>query len=108
MENQTAKDGKVAAIISHFTIFGTIIAFLINGNKKNSFASFHIRQMMGLNLFYLINHWIVYPYLGKNAGWIVGVGLFVLWIISFMGVMKEEKKLVPFVGEKFQDWFKGI
>lgn len=108
MENQTVNEGKTAAIISHFTIIGLIIAFVLNMNNKNSFASFYIKQMLGLNVLQLLNGWVIYKYLGSTAGWIVGVLLFVLWIISLLAVLKGEKKLVPVVGEQFQNLFKGI
>ncbi|WP_028890906.1 hypothetical protein [Tenacibaculum sp. 47A_GOM-205m] len=108
MENLTVNEGKTAAIISHFTVIGLIIAFVLNMNKKNAFASFYIRQMLGLNLLYIANIWIVYRYLGNTIGWAVGVLLFVLWIISLLAVLKGEKKLVPVVGEQFQNLFKGI
>jgi len=108
MENLTVNEGKTAAIISHFTVIGLIIAFILNMNKKNAFASFYIRQMLGLNLLYMANMWIVYRYLGNTIGWALGVLLFVLWIISLLAVLKGEKKLVPVVGEQFQNLFKGI
>lgn len=34
MENLTVNEGKTEAIISHFTIIGLIIAFVLNMNKK--------------------------------------------------------------------------
>lgn len=108
MENNTITDGKTNAIISHFWIIGTIIAFVLNMNNKNAFTNFYIRQMLGLNILSFLNTWIIYKYLGGFAGWIVGVLLFVLWLISFMAVLKGEKKLIPVVGEQFQNWFKGI
>ena len=108
MENLTVNEGKTAAIISHFTVIGLIIAFVLNMNKKNAFASFYIRQMLGLNILYMANMWIVYRYLGNTIGWAVGVLLFVLWLISLLAVLMGEKKLVPVVGEQFQNLFKGI
>ncbi|CAM1341564.1 hypothetical protein [Tenacibaculum aestuarii] len=108
MKNLTVNEGKTAAIISHFTVIGLIVAFVLNMNNKNAFASFYIRQMLGLNILYMANIWIVYRYLGNTIGWAVGVLLFALWIISLLAVLKGEKKLVPVVGEQFQNLFKGI
>ncbi len=108
MENLTVNEGKTAAIISHFTVIGLIVAFVLNMNNKNAFASFYIRQMLGLNILYMANIWIVYRYLGNITGWAVGVLLFAFWIISLLAVLKGEKKLVPVVGEQFQNLFKGI
>lgn len=108
MENQTVNEGKTAAIISHFWIIGLIIAFIMNMSKKNYFSSFYIRQMIGLNALQVLNGWIVYKFLGSSAGWIVGVLLFILWITSLLGTLKSEEKLVPVVGEHFQNWFKNF
>ncbi|MDE0536078.1 MULTISPECIES: hypothetical protein [unclassified Tenacibaculum] len=108
MENLTVNEGKTAAIISHFTVIGLIVAFVLNMNNKNAFASFYIRQMLGLNILYMANIWIVYRYLGNITGWAVGLFLFAFWIISLLAVLKGEKKLIPVVGEQFQNLFKGI
>lgn len=106
MENQTVKEGKTMAIISYITWIGTLMAFIMNNEKHNSFAAFHIRQMIGLSLFSL-GISIIARIAGPVAG-ILGIGLFVLWIIGLMGAIKGEEKRVPFVGDLFQDWFKGI
>ncbi len=105
---ETISEGKVAAIISHLWIVGLVIAFIMNLNKKNTFTSFYIRQMIGLNLAQFLNGVLIYEYLGGTAGWIVGVLLFICWIISLFGAFKGEEKLVPYIGEYFQNWFQGI
>ena len=108
MENQTVNEGKTIAIISYITFIGNIVAFIMNSSKKNSFASFHIRQMIGLLLLSIINKYLIYDFLGSMAGWIVGVLLFVLWVIGFLGAIQGEEKRVPLLGDYFQDWFKNI
>ncbi len=108
MENLTANEGKTHAVISYLTILGTILAFVLNKNKKNSFASFHIRQNIGLNLLYFINYWIIKDYFSWFAFKIIAILLFILWIIGFLGVIQDEEKSVPIVGNHFQDWFKNI
>ena len=109
MKNLTSvEEGKTNAIISYITLIGTIIAIVLNNSKKNEFTSFHIRQMVGLNLLYFINHWIVYTYAGWLAGGIMGVIVFVLWFIGFMGVINGDEKKVPIFGDYFQDWFKSL
>lgn len=108
MENQTVSEGKTAAIIAYFTIFGTIIAYLMNSSKKNSFTSFHIRQMIGLFFVSMINKYVVYDFLGSTAGWVLGVLLFILWVIGFVGAIQGDEKQVPVIGEHFQKWFAGI
>ncbi len=108
MENLSSNDGKTYAFISYLTIIGTVLAFVLNNNKKITFASFHIRQNIGLNLLYFINHWIIKVYFGWFAFKVIAVLLFVLWVIGFMGMLKDEEKSVPVIGDHFQDWFKNI
>jgi len=108
MENYTVNEGKTAAIISHFWVIGLLIAFFMNNSKKNYFTSFYIRQMIGLNIIQFLNGLIIYKFLGSTAGSILGFLLFVLWIISLIGAFKGEEKLIPVVGEQFQEWFKNI
>jgi len=40
--------GKKIAIISYLTIVGLLIAYKMNVTKKSSFASYHIRQSLGI------------------------------------------------------------
>ncbi|WP_397446279.1 DUF4870 domain-containing protein [Polaribacter sp. R77954] len=108
MENTSVKDGKTIAIISHLWVVGLVIAFIMNMNKKNYFASFYIRQMIGLNILQFLNGAIIHRYFGQKIGWVLGIVLFVLWIISLIGAIQGEEKEVPVVGEHFQNWFRGI
>ena len=108
MGNQHIKDGKKTAIISYIPVIGLLISFFLNKDKKNSFASFHIRQSIGLNILYFINKWIVYSYFGITAGNIGKMGVLILFILGIIGALQEQQKLVPLLGEKFQEWFKNI
>lgn len=62
MEQNTVEEGKTIAIISYITWIGTIIAFIMNNDKKNPFASFHIRQMVGLSILSIVNSFIIARY----------------------------------------------
>jgi hypothetical protein len=50
----------------------------------------------------------VYSYFGITAGNIGKVGVLVLFILGIIGALQEQQKLVPLLGEKFQEWFKNI
>ena len=99
---QVLSDGKNVAIIAHITLIGWIIALIMNSNNKNEFASFYIRQMLGLMIVAFLLYFV------PMLGWFLNLGMIVLWIISLMGAFEGQKKLVPIVGEYFQDWFKSI
>lgn len=45
METNVSNDvqGKNIAIISYLTVIGLVLAFVMNNEKKEPFASFHIR-----------------------------------------------------------------
>lgn len=94
-------DGKTKAIVAHLTLIGWIIALVLNSQQKDEFASFYIRQMLGLIILNFV--WII-PILG----WIVGIVVLVLWILSIIGAASGEQKLTPVVGQYFQDWFKSL
>ena len=108
MENQAVHEGKSIAIISYITWIGTLVAFIMNNDKKNSFAAFHIRQMIGLSIFSLANTFIVSRYAENWTTAIISIALFILWVIGFIGAFQGEEKKVPLLGDLFQDWFRNI
>ncbi|ESU28443.1 hypothetical protein FLJC2902T_18060 [Flavobacterium limnosediminis JC2902] len=108
MENNSVQEGKTTAIISYFTILGSIIAIFMNLEPKNSFAGFHIRQAFGLNItFYILGYFI-----GYFDSWFVSIPFYVffavLFIYGFIGAVQGEMRLIPLVGEHFQKWFKNL
>nr|MBS0036799.1 hypothetical protein [Saprospiraceae bacterium] len=96
-------DGKTKAIVAHLTLIGWIIALVLNQTEnKDEFASFYIRQMLGLIILSLVISFI--PIINL-IGWIL---MLVLWILSLVGAAGGELKPSPFVGAYFQDWFKSL
>lgn len=106
MENSTVEQGKTMAIISYITIIGTIIAFIMNNSKKNLFASFHIRQMIGIFLIFLIA--IPLEKVSMTLSWAVNIFGMILWVIGLIGAIQGKESKVPLLGNQFQEWFKGI
>lgn len=105
--NSVVEEGKTMAIISYITFIGTIIAYVMNNDKKNTFASFHIRQMIGLTIISLINSFVIGRFSMAASG-VISFILLVLWIIGFIGAIQGQEKRIPVLGDMFQDWFKGI
>lgn len=101
--------GKTTAIVSYITIIGSIIAIFMNQDEnKSEFASFHIRQALGIFLtFFLLGYPIGYfdSWMISSAFWIF---IFILWIYGFLGVLSDEKKIVPLVGDIYQKMFKNL
>lgn len=94
-------DGKTKAIVAHITLIGWIIALVLNSQEKDEYASFYIRQMLGL---------LIISFLGfiPLLGIIFGIAALVLWIISLIGAASGQMKPLPVVGQYFQDWFKTL
>lgn len=102
------EQGKQTAWISYLTIVGTIIAIFMNNETKNPFASFHIRQALGIFLtFFLLG----YP-VGYFDSWMIStsfwVFILILWLFGFMSALNGEQKEVPFLGKLFQNLFKSF
>ncbi|CAM1371727.1 conserved membrane hypothetical protein [Tenacibaculum litopenaei] len=95
-------------VIAYLTIIGTAIAIVNNNKKPNPFTSFHIRQMIGLHVFSVLNTWVIRPIAGETTSNISGICLVVLWAVAFVGALNKDKKLVPFFGAYFEKWFKSI
>ena len=95
-------DGKTKAIVAHITLIGWIIALVLNSSEKDEFASYYIRQLLGLYLVGIICSFI------PVIGWIISIAVFILWILSLIGAIQGEIKESPVVGKYFQDWFKSL
>ena len=107
MEN-TLDNGKQIAIIAYLTIIGTVIAILMNSESKNTFASFHIRQSLGIFIsWFALGYFVSYfDNWGVSSGFYLFI--FILWIYGFVGAIQGEQKLVPIVGEFYQKLFKNL
>ncbi len=107
MQN-TVEEGKNIALISHITIIGTIIAIILNNDKKNSFATFHIRQTLGIFLLFFA---LGYP-VGLFDDWMISSSLyifiFILWAYSFVSALQGQMNLIPLLGSFFQKFFKNL
>ena len=96
-------DSKTKAIVAHVTVIGWIVALVVNqGENKDEFASFYIRQMLGLIILSVLLS--VIPIV-NIIGWILAV---VLWIMSLLGAAEGTLKPTPLLGEHFQTWFSSL
>ncbi|MEP2935547.1 MAG: hypothetical protein ABJM06_07495 [Gilvibacter sp.] len=108
MTETTADNGKTVAILSYITIIGWIIALVMHNGNKTKLGGFHIRQTLGIMLLYIANYilwmvltiWLLYI--------IIGLAIFVLWVLGLVGAIQGEEKPVPLLGAQFQDWFKSV
>ncbi len=108
MTASSSDNGKIVAIAAYFSIIGLIIAFVLHTNDKTELGIYHIRQSIGI---ILVSIFLLGTVMIIGIGiliTIVQIGLFVYWILGLVSAIQGEKKPVPVLGEKFQEWFKGI
>lgn len=118
MENNTTstetttnseQDNKTIAVIAYLTIIGLIIAFIMNQEKKDDFAAYHIKQVLGICICGLVLFIVgMIPILGWIISILGSLFLIYLWIVGLMNALNNKMKPLPFLGEKFEEWFKNI
>lgn len=101
--------GKTIAIVSYLTIIGLVVAYVLNTDKKDGFANFHIKQslglvVVGLGLFVLG----MVPILGWLISFFGSLFLLFLWIMGLMNAINGKEKQVPVLGKHFEDWFRNL
>ena len=105
-----AGEDRTVAILSYVTIIGFIVAIVIHSSKKTELGAFHLRQVLGLivtgvafgvcamvMVFIPIIGWIAII-----AGWCT---MLVFVVMGFISAVTGQKKPVPLLGEKYQQWF---
>lgn len=99
------EEGKTMAIISYITWIGLLVAFIMNNDKKNQFAKYHIRQSLLLTLVGIAGSFVFWIPL---VGWALAIGLLVLWVMGLLSAINGQEKEVPLLGKYAQEWFKGL
>jgi uncharacterized membrane protein len=108
MDNKNIEAGKTAAITSYILGIGVFIAMSMNAEDKNEFASFHIRQGLGLTLTFISLGLIISNFNSLMISAPMWVFISVLWSYGIFSAIKGETKPVPLLGIYFQKWLKSI
>ncbi|TDE04042.1 hypothetical protein [Flavobacterium hiemivividum] len=106
--NNTIEKGKTAAITSYILGIGVFIAMSMNSEDKNTFASFHIRQGLGITLTFISLGLIISNFNSLLISAPMWICVSVLWSYGIFSAIKGETKPMPLVGELFQKWFSNI
>lgn len=97
------------AIVAYLTIIGLLIAFIMNKDKNDPFAAYHIKQSLGLTLCGIAVFVVgMVPILGWIISFFGSLFLLYLWIMGLVNAINGKIKAVPFLGNKFEDWFQNI
>ncbi|MFN2261989.1 MAG: hypothetical protein ABR595_08005 [Psychroflexus sp.] len=116
MKIKKERKGKTAAIVAYFTIFGSILALLLNSDEnKTDFGSFHVRQGLGINLLFILIGVVVngvFDFLSDLQNMMVGFAFylfyFILWVYGFIGAVSGKKYQIPIIGSLSQTIFKKL
>lgn len=106
--NTNTEAGKTAAITSYILGIGVFIAMSMNSEDKNAFASFHIRQGLGLTLTFISLGLIISNFDNPMISISMWIFLTVLWTYGIFSAIKGETKPIPLLGKLFQKWFVTI
>lgn len=107
--NENKDQERTIAIVAYITFIGLIIAW--NKNKKNpsAFASFHIKQMLGICcvglLLFLLG---LVPKFGQYFYTIGMLFVVLLWVLGLLNAVNGEEKKLLGLSSYFQKWFKSI
>ena len=106
--NNTIETGKTAAITSYILGIGVFIAMSMNSEDKSAFASFHIRQGLGITLTFISLGLIISHFDSLMISAPMWIFVLVLWSYGITSAIKGETKPVPLLGAFFQKWLSSI
>ncbi len=107
-DQKTISEGKTAAVISYILLVGFPIAFSINGETKNPYASFHIRQGLGLTLTFISLGLVITNFESINIAFPMWIFITVLMCYGMFSAATGSTKPIPLLGNLYQKWFKNI
>lgn len=93
-----SQDEKTMAIVAWFLFFVP----LLTDQKDSKFVKFHVNQSLNLVLLsvagYVVASVLMVVLIGFLLLPVVGIGVFVLWIIGLISALNGETKRLPIIG----------
>ncbi|EDM44073.1 hypothetical protein SCB49_10797 [unidentified eubacterium SCB49] len=102
--SKEAPPGKQKAVICYITFVGLLIAMSMNSNEKHPFATIHIKNMFGITLLW-ISAKVFVAYINLILGEFLFWTAVVLLVYSLVRAIQDKKPNIPFLSEKFDEWF---
>jgi uncharacterized membrane protein len=96
VNNEISMMDKGLATLGYITLFGWLIAVLLHGWHKSNFASFHLRQSLGLIITGALLSLI------PLIGWLLNIAVCFAWLFSLFHVVQGHKVKVPLLGDFYQ------
>ena len=108
MSENTIEQGKTLALVAYLTLIGTLIAFFLNQDKRNTFTAFHVRQALGLGLLYIA----IGYFIGYFDSWMITYAFWIFFTVLFLygifGAVSGKAHKIPILGDFFQTIFKSL
>lgn len=108
MDKKTIDEGKTAAITCYILGIGVFIAMSMNANDKNTFASFHIRQGLGITVTFISSGLIISNFDSLMISTAMWIFVSILWSYGIFSAINGSTKPMPLLGNYFQKWFSSI
>ncbi|MDA0176686.1 hypothetical protein C7H62_2535 [Mesoflavibacter sp. HG96] len=108
MTNNPQEENKTLAVVSYLTIIGSVIAIIMNNEKKSQFIAFHNRQGLGLCLMYMIIGYFISQFDNWQISTAFWVGMGLLFFYGIISAINGKMQTVPLVGAFFQKIFSSI
>lgn len=108
MDKKTIDTGKTIAVISYILLIGFPIAFSMNSETKNPYASFHIRQGLGLTITFISLGLIISNFDNIMIAAPMWICATVLMFFGISNAISGSITPIPLLGKWFQIWFKNI
>jgi uncharacterized membrane protein len=103
---------KTLSIISYITLIGWLVAFITGKEKADSLLKYHLKQALGLTIVSIILNITltviatIVPSLSFLS--MVGLAIFVLWVMGIINAASGAQKPVPVIGKMFENKFSFI
>ncbi len=101
---KTSPAGKFTALIAYAPFVGFIIAYFFNREENHPFATWHIKNMFGLTIMFIVSL-VIQAQVDVTIGDIIWLICLLLWLFSWAMAFFNKRKGIPFLSEKFQEWF---
>lgn len=108
MDQKTIEEGKTLGLVAYLTLFGTLIAFFMNKDKRNPFTSFHVRQALGLGFLYIVMGYVISYFDSWMITYSFWIFFSVLFFYGLFGAITGKLNKIPILGDFFQSAFKSI
>jgi uncharacterized membrane protein len=94
-DGNDVSNNKTMAILAYFLFFIPML-----GSKKSKFAMFHANQSLILLIISVGSNLVIgmIPGVGGALSGLIGLGVFILWVMGILNAANGEVKPLPLVG----------